>query len=106
MLDPILLAAATTVANGTATALVDWVKGKFNGDKAATDALEAAKGKAKGSPEVAELARTFEAQGPEFVRELTQYNDNSTHVGNLVTGNVAGNVVQTTGDINGGITFN
>lgn len=113
MPESILVAIAATLAGKVAASLYDVVRRKFAGDRAATATLEAADGATPDSPEVRELAEALaDAAGsdPSFDAELrsmwnTVFQDISHDaVGNQVSGNVHGNVVQAR-DITGGVSF-
>jgi hypothetical protein len=113
MVDPTLLAIASTLATKAAGSLYDLVKSAFDRHPKAAAALAAAADEEPGSAAVQALAERLaqvEAVEPEFAEQLrsawTQVDQHADHGGvvNQITGNVTGKVVQAR-DISGGVSL-
>jgi hypothetical protein len=113
MVDPVLLAIASTLATKAAGTLYDLVKSAFGRHPKAAAALVAAADEEPESAAVLALAERLaqvETAEPEFREQLrsawARSDQTADHGGvvNQITGNVTGNVVQAR-DISGGVSF-
>lgn len=115
MPEPILISIAAALAGRGVTSLYEVVRKKFANRPAAIAALEGASDKAADSPEVGVLAEHLadaSSDDPRFREQLVatwnaaQVDQSATGgaVNNQVSGEVAGNVLQTR-DINGNVSF-
>jgi hypothetical protein len=109
----VLIEIAAALAAKTAESIYELVRNKFKARKQALDALEAADGAAKDSPQVIALAEelaTAEAYDQQFSEQLraqwatVQGQASADNVANTISGTVHGNVVQAR-DIHGNITL-